>query len=81
MVEKVLGNTNTINTVMCEEYYGMKKEHHYTEEQISSKRRSLEGVLVPITSAWNIDLLQSVGFSQIDCFWRSLNFAAFLAIK
>lgn len=80
-VEKVLGNTNKIDTVFVDEYYGIKKENSYTQEQILLKRKSLEGVLVPITENWNIDLLKSVGFKQIDCFWRFLNFAGFIAIK
>lgn len=81
MVEKVLGNTNEIDELMVAEYYRMKSDNAYTQEQIQSKRKSLEGVLVPITARWNEDLLQSVGFRKVDCFWRCLNFAGWLAIK
>lgn len=81
IVEKVLGNTNEIDSLFVDEYYRMKSENAYTQEQIQSKRKSLEGVLVPITARWNEDLLQSVGFRKVDCFWRCLNFAGWLAIK
>lgn len=81
LVEKVLGNTFDMDSLLVEEYYSLKKENAYTEEQIKTKRKSLEGVLVPITAKWNEELLKDSGFSQIDCFWKYLNFAAWVAIK
>lgn len=81
LVEKVLGNTFEIDDILVNKYYGMKKEHQYTEKQIKDKRKSLEGVLVPITAAWNEDLLRQTGFKHIDCFWRCLNFCGWIAIK
>lgn len=81
LVEKVLGNTYEIDETMVNQYYSMKKEHQYTEKQIADKRKSLEGVLVPITAKWNEELLKEAGFKQVDCFWRCLNFAGWIAIK
>lgn len=81
LVEKVLGDTFEIDKILINKYYQMKLENSYTQEQIENKRKSLEGVLVPITSNWNIDLLKGAGFKQVDCFWRDLNFAGFIAIK
>ena len=49
--------------------------------QIRDKRKSLEGVLVPVTAKWNEDILRQCGFRKVDCFWRCLNFAAWVAIK
>lgn len=80
-VEKLLGTTYDIDSVLVDEYYELKRENQYTQEQIQTKRKSLEGVLVPITESWNIDLLRSAGFKKIDCFWRYLNFAGYLAVK
>jgi tRNA (cmo5U34)-methyltransferase len=80
-VEKLLGTTYDIDNVLVDEYYELKRENQYTQEQIQTKRKSLEGVLVPITESWNIDLLRSAGFKKIDCFWRYLNFAGYLAVK
>lgn len=80
-VEKLLGSTFDIDTVLVDEYYTMKSENQYTQEQIQLKRKSLEGVLVPVTEQWNIDLLKSAGFRKIECFWRYLNFAGWLAVK
>jgi len=80
-VEKLLGGTYDIDSVLVDEYYAMKSEHQYTEEQIKSKRKSLEGVLVPVTESWNIDMLKGAGFQKIECFWRYLNFCARIAVK
>lgn len=80
-VEKLLGTTYDIDSVFVDEYYDLKREHRYTEEQIRDKRKSLEGVLVPVTENWNMDLLRSAGFTKIECFWRYLNFAGWLAVK
>ena len=81
MVEKVLGNTDSINKLFVKNYYDMKKQNGYTEEQIERKRLSLEGVLVPVTSDWNIDLLKQAGFKQVDVFWKWMNFVGYIAIK
>lgn len=81
LVEKVLGNDFALDSMMVDEYYRIKAENAYTQEQISAKRKSLEGVLVPITAHWNEQMLRDAGFRHIDCFWRYLNFAGWVAIK
>lgn len=81
LVEKVLGSNYAIDSMMIDEYYKIKAENAYTQEQISAKRKSLEGVLVPITASWNEQMLKEAGFKSVDCFWRYLNFAGWIAIK
>jgi len=81
LVEKVLGCTSEIDGLMVDEYYKLKLENGYSMEQIERKRLSLEGSLVPVTASWNEDLLRMAGFRKIDCFWRWMNFAAWVAIK
>lgn len=80
-VEKVLGDNYTLDKVFTDEYYNMKREHQYTNEQIQAKRESLEGVLVPVTENWNLELLKRAGFEVVECFWRYLNFVGWIAIK
>ena len=80
MVEKVLGEGPEINQALVDSYHDMKSANGYTNEQIERKRLSLEGVLVPMTAKWNMEMLKLAGFSKIDCFWRSLNFAGFIAL-
>jgi tRNA (cmo5U34)-methyltransferase len=81
MVEKVLGNSAYINDLMVSRYLALKAGNRYTKEQIERKRLSLEGVLVPVTSRWNEELLAQAGFREVDCFWRWMNFAGWVAIK
>lgn len=81
LVEKVLGSNYALDSMMVDEYYRIKADNAYTQEQISAKRKSLEGVLVPITAKWNEDMLKEAGFRDIDCFWRYLNFAGWVAVK
>lgn len=81
LVEKVLGSTAEIDDLLVRHYYRGKRENGYTSEQIERKRLSLEGVLVPVTARWNEELLGGAGFGQVDCFWRYLNFAGWLAVK
>lgn len=80
-VEKLLGYNEKIDSILVNEYYSLKTENRYTQEQIQAKRKSLEGVLVPVTEDWNYDLLRKAGFEEIECFWRYLNFAGYIAIK
>ncbi len=30
---------------------------------------------------WNEEILQAAGFRVVECFWRCLNFAGWIAIK
>ena len=81
IVEKVLGSTAQMDQMMVDLYYDQKRRNGYTEDQIERKRLSLQGVLVPVTAAWNEELLRMAGFREVDCFWRWMNFAAWVAIK
>lgn len=81
MVEKVLGNSDYLNKTFVDSYYDIKRNNGYSDEQIERKRLSLEGVLVPVTNNWNIELLKQAGFRQIDTFWRCLNFVGYIAVK
>ncbi|WP_169813485.1 methyltransferase domain-containing protein [Nocardia vaccinii] len=81
LVEKVLGADAEIDEMMVRLYHRHKYENGYSREQIDRKALSLEGVLVPVTADWNIELLRQAGFDRIDCFWRWMNFAGWIAIR
>jgi tRNA (cmo5U34)-methyltransferase len=80
-VEKILGDNNVGDKLISELYYELKNQNGYNYEQISSKKKSLEGVLVPVTSKWNEDLMREAGFTKIQKFWQNLNFAGWVAFK
>jgi len=81
LVEKILGGTAALDELFVRHYLDSKLSNGYSIEEIERKRLSLEGVLVPVTARWNEEMLTHAGFSQIDCFWRWLNFAGWLALK
>lgn len=81
LVEKVLGGSAKLDSDMVHFYYKLKADNGYSQEQIERKRLSLEGVLVPMTARWNEEMMQLAGFCQVDCFWRWMNFAGWIAIK
>lgn len=81
MVEKVIGASAAIDEQMVEQYYDLKSQNGYSTDAIERKRLSLEGVLVPMTAEWNETMLKTTGFRQVDCFWRWMNFAGWMAIK
>jgi len=81
LVEKVCGGSPETDELLTDLYHGLKRAHGYGEEEIERKRLSLEGVLVPASAAWNETLLTDAGFAHVECFWRVLNFAGWIAIK
>ena len=70
-----------MDELFIKNYHAYKQEHGYSVEDIERKRMSLEGVLVPVTSDWNVDLMKQAGFRHIDTFWRWMNFVGYIAIK
>lgn len=80
-VEKVLGSNAFVNRIMVETYLDMKRDNGYSNDQIERKKLSLEGVLVPVTAKFNEEFLKDAGFKNIDCIWRWMNFAGWIAIK
>lgn len=81
LVEKVLGATADLDELMVRRYHEFKRSNGYDHEAIQRKALSLEGVLVPVTARWNEDLLRAAGYADIDCFWRWMNFAAWVGIR
>lgn len=80
-VEKILGADSYADNIFVNTYLNRKGANGYTQEQINSKRKSLEGVLVPVTDKWNKELLTDAGFKHVDCYWRHLNFAGWFGVK
>lgn len=81
LVEKVLGATADLDDAFVDLFLRIKKQNGYSQSEIDRKRLSLEGVLVPVTARWNEELLREEGFASVDCFWRHLNFAGWVAVK
>jgi len=80
-VEKVLGKGARLDDLQDTFYHALKRDHGYSYEDVSEKRESLEGVLVPVTARWNEQMLEEAGFKHVDCFWRWMKFAGWVALK
>ncbi|MDO8607697.1 MAG: methyltransferase domain-containing protein [Phaeospirillum sp.] len=81
LVEKVLGADFATDEMLVRRYYQHKEASGYTREEIDRKRLALEGVLVPVTARWNEEMLHAAGFPRVECFWRWMNFAGWIAVK
>jgi tRNA (cmo5U34)-methyltransferase len=81
LVEKVIGSDGRMAQLLTNTYHARKMKNGYSPEEVTRKALSLEGVLVPVTAAWNEDLIKSAGFRHVECIWRSLNFAGWVALK
>lgn len=81
VVEKVLGDGPRIDSTMVDIYHHLKMRNGYSRDDVLRKAMSLEGVLVPVSAEENQAMLKKAGFRQVDCFWRWMNFAGFIAIK
>ena len=82
VVEKVLGSGAHVDDLLVRLYHGYKERvGGYDREAIARKAASLEGVLVPVTAGMNEEMLRLGGFREVDCFWRWMSFAAWVAVK
>jgi len=80
IVEKVLGDVAETDALMVDLYHGHKRRAGYSDEQIVRKAAALEGVLVPLTARFDVELVRDAGFRTVECFWRWMNFAAWVAV-
>ncbi len=80
-VEKIIGNNYNYSELYETLYYNIKEKNGYTIDEIRDKKLKLEGVLVPCTNQFNMDLLKQANFSKVDIFWKDLNFIGYLAMK
>lgn len=81
VVEKVIASSATMHQLLTGLYHERKRANGYSDEEIRRKALSLEGVLVPMTARWNEDMLRDAGFAHVECFWRALSFAWWVAVK
>lgn len=81
LVEKLRGGTPGSDRLLVDNYHAMKVANGYTAEEIERKRLALEGVLVPETASGNERMLGQAGFTDVECFWRWMNFASWVAVK
>lgn len=80
-VEKVCAEHSSFEDIWTELYWDFKRRQGLTPEQILEKANSIRGVLKPLTTEENLDLLCQTGFSRMEVFFKWYNWAGFLAVK
>lgn len=81
LVEKTYPENAKIQDIYTQIYHDEKESNGLTACDIRNKEKALRGVLTPLTISENLDLLTSSGFSNVDVFFKHLQFTGFLAIK
>jgi len=81
LVEKVLGESSTLNRLYIKYYYDFKRRNGYSDLDISQKREALENVLIPYRLEENFQLLKRTGFRTVDVFSKWFNFSGVVAVK
>ncbi len=81
LFEKVLDDASIFQDIVSQLYVEFKIENGFSFGEIISKSKSLKGVLTPLTTSGNIDMLKQAGFKDITTIMKYLNFEGFLAVK
>jgi tRNA (cmo5U34)-methyltransferase len=81
LVEKVCGEHSSFEDIWTELYWDFKRRQGFTPEQIIEKANSIRGVLKPLTTQENLELLCQTGFRRTEVFFKWYNWAGFLAVK
>ncbi len=81
LAEKVKFENPSEQALMTTLHHDFKKQHGYSDLEISQKRAALENVLTPNTEAQHRQRMQEAGFSVVEQCVRCLNFSTFLGIK
>lgn len=79
LVEKIVEPSPFADRVTTTAYHRYKESTGYSREQIETKAKSLEGVLVPATPEANREFLRSAGYADVFSFYRALGFEGLVA--
>jgi tRNA (cmo5U34)-methyltransferase len=82
VAEKFYAKTPKLQDMLTSLYLHYKRRH-FSDEEILDKEKSLRNIMKPGREDDLIQLLTEAGFKSenIECFWRSHLFAAFVCIK
>ena len=81
IVEKTRAETSFFEDIFVELYWDFKRRQGLTPEAILEKANSIRGVLNPLTTEENLDLLQQTDFSRVEVIFKWYNWTGILAVK
>lgn len=79
--EKTENGNEMLRNLEIDVYYELKAKNGYSQQEIQSKKRALEGVLVPFSDEQNVMLLKNAGFRHVSLILKWMNFSGYIAIK
>lgn len=79
--EKVKSSYPQFQETINRHYEAFKAHNGYARTEIERKKEALENVLVPLTEAQQIQMLNESGFSKIDSPIKLHNFISLVALK
>src|SRR5262249_9454667 len=82
IAEQTLSKVSKLNEMLTSIYYEFKRQS-FTDTEILAKERSLRSMMKLWTEEQIVTSIMAAGFATTDvqCFWRNHNFAAFIALK
>ncbi|MFO7593988.1 MAG: methyltransferase domain-containing protein [Pseudomonadota bacterium] len=81
IVEKTRAQDSFFEDIWLDLHWDYKRRQGLTPEQILEKANSIRGVLNPLSTEENIELLNQTGFSRVEVFFRWYNWTGLLAVK
>ncbi len=81
LIEKIKSAIPALDETFIDFHHQFKRDHDYSDLEISRKREALENVLIPWTVEENQGLIKKAGFQTVDLFFKWNNFAGFIALK
>lgn len=79
--EKVVHAGPPADALQKEFHHRFKREHGYSDLEISQKREALEDVLIPETIEHHTDRLSRAGFIHQDIWHKWFNFCSWICLK
>jgi tRNA (cmo5U34)-methyltransferase len=81
LVEKVLDSDALLTDIYIQQHWAQKQSMGFDVGEIYNKAAALRGILTPLSTTENIQLLHEAGFNRVSVCFKWCNFAAFIAIK
>lgn len=81
LFEKVRAPEAKLQDIMTQIYNEFKYDNGFDAQEIFHKSRSLKGVMEPLSSDENLEMLRGVGFSRVMSVAKYITFEGFIAIK
>ncbi|NOX69589.1 MAG: carboxy-S-adenosyl-L-methionine synthase CmoA [Gammaproteobacteria bacterium] len=79
--EKVVDEDPGIEAMLVDLHHNFKRNHAYSELEISRKRAAIENVLVPESVAVHKERMLAAGFRHVGVWLRYFNFVSLVAIR